>query len=93
MTELIISLPQMGEGLQEARILARLRGRETIRRDEPLFQMETDKAVVEIESTYTGIVHRWLCEEGDMVAIGAPVVSISTSTDPSVEGSELLTAH
>jgi len=79
----------MGEGLQEAKILTRLKAEgETVERDEPLFQMETDKAVVEIESTYAGVVHSWLCEEGDMVAIGAPVVSISSVGDLSADSDE-----
>jgi len=79
----------MGEGLQEAKILTRLKAEgETVERDEPLFQMETDKAIVEIESTYAGVVHSWLCEEGDMVAIGAPVVSISSVGDIAVEAEE-----
>jgi len=82
MTKLIVRLPQMGEGLQEAKILTRLKAEgESVERDEPLFQMETDKAVVEIEST-------WLCEEGDMVAIGAPVVSISAAVDQTVDASD-----
>ncbi len=46
-----LRIPQIGEGLQEARVVAFLKQPgDTVRRDEPIYQMETDKAVMDVES-------------------------------------------
>ncbi len=56
-----IHLPQIGEGLQEARLVAMLKKPgDTVKRDEPIYQMETDKAVMDVESPYDGTVVEWL---------------------------------
>ena len=66
-----VRVPQLGEGLQEVRVLAfRKQPGERVRADEILFEMETDKAVVEVESRYAGILQEWLVEEGELVPIG-----------------------
>jgi len=50
-----LRIPQMGEGLQEARLLRFLkRPGDIVARDEPIYEMETDKATVEIESPVAG---------------------------------------
>jgi pyruvate dehydrogenase E2 component (dihydrolipoamide acetyltransferase) len=38
--------------------------------------METDKAVMEIESPHAGVLKAWLAKEGDVLPIGAPVAQI-----------------
>lgn len=40
---------------------------------EPLFEIETDKVVNQIEATACGVVKKLLCEEGDMVTVNTPV--------------------
>lgn len=71
-TEIVI--PQLGEGLQEVRIIRFLKNPgDEILRDEPVFEMETDKAVMEIESPSAGFLDEWLAEEGDVLPIGAIV--------------------
>lgn len=81
MKKITIHVPQLGEGLQEARIVKHLkRVGDRIAQDEPLFQMETDKAVVEIESTVSGVVEEWLCKEGETLEIGASVVSLTVES-------------
>jgi Pyruvate/2-oxoglutarate dehydrogenase complex, dihydrolipoamide acyltransferase (E2) component, and related enzymes len=69
-----VLVPQMGEGLQEVLIveLTKKPG-DRVRRDEPLYQMETDKATMEVESPHEGVLVEWLAGEGDTLAIGAPV--------------------
>ncbi|MEI8281704.1 MAG: biotin/lipoyl-containing protein, partial [Armatimonadota bacterium] len=45
-----VNIPQIGEGLQEARVVAFLKKPgDKVRRDEPIYQMETDKAVMDVE--------------------------------------------
>lgn len=69
-----VRIPQIGEGLQEARLVAVLKQPgETVRRDEPLYQMETDKAVMDVESPYEGTLVEWLAKPDDVLPIGGEV--------------------
>lgn len=72
-----IRIPQLGEGLQEARLVTTLKSAgEQVARDEPIYQMETDKAVIDVESPYAGRLVKWLAEPDDILAIGAEVARI-----------------
>ncbi len=69
-----LRIPQIGEGLQEARLVATLKKPgEKVRRDEHLYQMETDKAVMDVESPYEGILVEWLATEDEILPIGAEI--------------------
>lgn len=82
-----IVAPQLGEGLQDVRIVRLLkREGDFVRRDEPIFEMETDKAQVQVESAYEGRIARWLAKEGDILAIGAPVVQVESAADEPERG-------
>ncbi len=82
MTTVEIHLPQIGEGLQEARLVAKLKAPgERVRRDEPIYQMETDKAVMDVESPYAGKIVEWLAEEDAVLPIGAAVARIEVEGD------------
>lgn len=73
-------IPQIGEGLQEARIVAFLKvAGDSVRRDEPIYQMETDKAVMDVESPYEGTLVEWLAAVDDVVPIGFEVGRLSVS--------------
>lgn len=72
-----VLVPQMGEGLQEVRVLRFLKQPgERVARDEHIYEMETDKAVLEVESPYSGVIVEWLAKEGDILPIGAPIARI-----------------
>ena len=67
-------VPQIGEGLQEARIIAFLKNPgDDVKRDDPIYQMETDKAVMDVESPYAGKLISWTAKVDDIIAIGAEV--------------------
>ena len=51
---------------------------ETIEAGEPLYEIETDKVVNQIEATESGVLKKQLQEEGDEVAPGTPVAIIET---------------
>lgn len=79
-----LAVPQIGEGLQEARIVAFLKQPgDTVKRDEPVYQMETDKAVMDVESPYDGTLVKWVAEVDQVLSIGAPVGVMATSAVPS----------
>lgn len=74
MATVAIRIPQLGEGLQEARIIAFLKQPgDDIQRDEPIYQMETDKAVLDVESPYAGKLVSWLSEPDTVLSIGAEI--------------------
>ena len=80
MPEVSLQIPAIGEGLQEARVVALLKQPgDTVKRDEIIYQMETDKAVMDVESPHEGKVVRWLAKEDDVLAIGAPVMIMDVS--------------
>ncbi|MCW5942668.1 MAG: 2-oxo acid dehydrogenase subunit E2 [Fimbriimonadaceae bacterium] len=75
-----LRIPQIGEGLQEARLVAFLKQPgDKVRRDEPIYQMETDKAVMDVESPYEGTLVAWLGEPDQVLAIGADVATMEVA--------------
>jgi pyruvate/2-oxoglutarate dehydrogenase complex dihydrolipoamide acyltransferase (E2) component len=70
-------LPDLGEGLTEGEIARWLvaEGQE-IAEDDPLVEIHTDKATVEIPSPYAGTVLRILVAEGEIAPVGTQLVVI-----------------
>lgn len=69
-----LTIPQIGEGLQEARLVATLKNPgDSVKRDEAIYQMETDKAVMDVESPYEGVLTEWLVQVDTVVPIGAEI--------------------
>ena len=70
-------LPDLGEGLTEGEVARWLveEGQE-IAEDDPLVEVQTDKATVEIPSPASGKVARILVPEGEVVAVGTVLVVI-----------------
>ena len=78
------NLPDIGEGIAEAEIVAwHVKVGDKISEDQPLADMMTDKATVEMESPVAGIVTKVAGEAGDVIAIGSMLVEIETATDVS----------
>ena len=74
-----IRIPQLGEGLQEARIVRFLKqSGDAVKQDEPIYEMETDKAVMEIESPAGGVLEDWEAKEDDVLPIGAVIGRLNT---------------
>jgi pyruvate/2-oxoglutarate dehydrogenase complex dihydrolipoamide acyltransferase (E2) component len=69
-----IRIPQMGEGLQEALLVEFLKKPgDTVKRDEPLYVMETDKATTDVESPYSGKLIAWTVIAGSVLPIGTEI--------------------
>ena len=72
-------LPDLGEGLTEAQILTWLvEVGEEIAVDQPVVEVETAKATVEIPSPYAGTVCVRHAESGQAIEVGAPLLSVLT---------------
>ena len=73
--EKTFALPDLGEGLTEAEIVAWHVGEgDHVVTDQPLVSVETDKAVVEIPSPWSGRVARLVAALHARVPVGAPLV-------------------
>ena len=68
-------LPDLGEGLDEAELIKwRVSVGDEIKEHETLAEMETDKALVEVPSPWTGTVSELCGAAGDMIKVGAVLV-------------------
>jgi pyruvate dehydrogenase E2 component (dihydrolipoamide acetyltransferase) len=64
-------LPDLGEGIHEGEVLAVLVSvGDEVKEGDPILEVETDKAAVEIPSPYNGTVREILVKQGDMVQVG-----------------------
>ncbi len=75
-----IRIPQLGEGLREAYLVDFLKSPgDSIARDEPLFTMETDKAVSDVECPHAGTLVKWLVEVDSVLEIGTEIAIVDTT--------------
>jgi pyruvate dehydrogenase E2 component (dihydrolipoamide acetyltransferase) len=71
-------LPDLGEGLEEAEIVAwHVTEGDHVVADQPLVSVETDKAVVEVPSPRSGRIARLFGAKGDLIKVGAPLVEFA----------------
>ncbi len=81
-----VTMPKMGFDMAEGTLVRWVKTRgEAVNKGEVLAEIETDKATVEVESPYSGIVYRHLVEQGTVVPIGAPIAVIAAPGEK-VEG-------
>src|SRR4051812_37140266 len=79
MTDVV--MPQMGESIVEGTLTKWLKKPgERVERDEPLFEISTDKVDTEIPSPGAGLLQDVLVEEGKTVAINTIVARIDEGT-------------
>jgi len=70
-------MPALGMAQETGKILRWLKAEgEMLRAGEPVMEIETDKAVVEIEAPASGILSHVMAGEGDEVPVGQPVALI-----------------
>jgi 2-oxoisovalerate dehydrogenase E2 component (dihydrolipoyl transacylase) len=73
-------LPDLGEGLTEAAIVTwHVRAGDTVTVDQPIVEVETAKAVVEVPVPFAGRVAALHGQPGDVVAVGQPLVTVDTA--------------
>src|SRR3954468_23833790 len=72
-------LPDLGEALTEGEILAWLvKVGDTVELNQPIVEVETAKAAVEIPAKWAGRITKIHHEAGAVVEVGAPIISIDT---------------
>jgi 2-oxoisovalerate dehydrogenase E2 component (dihydrolipoyl transacylase) len=74
------TLPDLGEGLEEAEIVSwHVNEGDHVVADQPLVSVETDKAVVEVPSPWSGRIARLFGGKGDLIKVGAPLAEFAES--------------
>ena len=72
-----IRVPTLGESVSEATIGTWFKKvGDTVKADEPLVELETDKVTVEVTAPHGGTVVEWIVEDGDPVSPGQPLVRL-----------------
>ena len=86
MATIDVKVPSVGESVQEA-ILAEWfkQDGDTVKKDEPIFVIETDKVTLEVNAEADGVLHIQV-EEGETVQVGAVVGAIDTEGAAAEEG-------
>ncbi len=74
----VVSMPKLGFDMAEGTLVrwVKLEG-ETVNKGDILAEIETDKATVEVESSFAGVVHKHLVEQGSVVPVGTPIAIIA----------------
>jgi 2-oxoisovalerate dehydrogenase E2 component (dihydrolipoyl transacylase) len=73
-------LPDLGEGLTEAEIVTwHVQTGDTVTVDQPVVEVETAKAMVEVPVPFAGRVTALHGQPGDVVTVGEPLVTVDTA--------------
>jgi len=73
----VVTMPKLGFDMAEG-VLVRwvVAEGDSVNRGEVLAEIETDKATVEVESAFTGVVYKHLAAESDILPVGVPIAVI-----------------
>ena len=76
-------LPDLGEGIHEAEVLnVMVQEGQTVKEDQPILEVETDKAVVEIPSPHAGVIAKIHVKAGQTVTVGSVMISYDLEVVP-----------
>ena len=79
----ILRLPDLGASTGEAEVVVWLKTvGESITAGEPVLEVQSDKANVEVEATISGTLARVLAEEGQILKPGDPLAVIAEPGEP-----------
>ncbi len=74
----VLKMPKLGFDMAEGTLVRWVKAEgESINKGEVLAEIETDKATVEVESSFSGVIYRHLVEQGSIVPVGAPISVIA----------------
>ena len=86
MSRYVFKLPDLGEGLVEAEVLQwYVKPGDSVTEDQPVVDMMTDKASVEVPAPVSGKVISITGEPGDMLAVGSELIVFETDADAAEE--------
>jgi len=72
-----VTMPKLGFDMAEGTLVRWVKAEgENVKKGDVLAEIETDKATVEVESTFSGVMTRHLVEQGSVVPVGSPIAII-----------------
>ncbi|WP_115864766.1 dihydrolipoamide acetyltransferase family protein [Halorussus litoreus] len=82
-------LPDVGEGINEGEIVTWLvEEGDAVTEDQPVAEVETDKAIVEVPAPVDGTVREIIPDEGEMVKVGSVIITFDVEGEPVEEQTE-----
>jgi dihydrolipoamide dehydrogenase len=84
----VIIMPKLGFNMDEGKLVEwHKREGESVKAGEPLFSIETDKTVIDVEATSDGVVRKLFINEGDLIPVTLPIAIIAEA-DEDIEMAE-----
>ncbi len=78
-----VLMPQMGESVAEGTVIKwMVHEGDTVGKDDPLFEISTDKVDAEVPSPAAGVITRILVQEGETVEVGVQVAELAMEGAP-----------
>lgn len=73
-----VSMPKLGFDMAEGTLIRWVKAEgDKVNKGDVLAEIETDKATVEVESSFSGVMAKELVHEGDIVPVGTPIAIIA----------------
>ncbi|MBF0286949.1 MAG: 2-oxo acid dehydrogenase subunit E2 [SAR324 cluster bacterium] len=89
-----IKVPDLGDGIDGGDVINILvKKGDSIQKDDPMFELETDKATVDVPSPVAGVVEKVLINNGDHVTVGQVVLQVSGAFENEKTKSQLSAAE
>jgi pyruvate dehydrogenase E2 component (dihydrolipoamide acetyltransferase) len=77
-----VVMPKMGDTMEEGKILRWLKQEgDTVQKGDALAEIETEKVNIEAEAFFAGVLRKIVAQEGDTVAVGAPIALIGKADE------------
>jgi pyruvate dehydrogenase E2 component (dihydrolipoamide acetyltransferase) len=78
----VVKLPQLGQTMEEGTIVScKVKPGDDVKKGTIIFEIETDKATLEMESPASGFVKNILVQQGQTVPVGEPVMILAGKDD------------
>ncbi len=85
----IIKMPHLGETMEEGKIVSfYVKEGDYVKKGDLLFETETDKTVLTVESFKEGYIRKIYVKEGDVVKVDEPVILLTTTKDEPFQDQE-----
>ncbi len=77
-----IVMPQLSDSMEEGKLIAwRKKPGDTIEKGDVIAEVESDKAIMEVQSFQSGILQELLYKEGEILPVGEVMARIATQND------------
>ena len=82
-----LKLPELGENIESRNVVKILvKPGDSIEKDQPVLELETDKATIEVPSSVTGVVKEIRVQEGGKASVGQVVLTVDSPQEASAGG-------